>query len=167
MALPRKLKLFNVFLDGTEFLGVATEVQLPKLARKMLEYRAGDMNGSIDIDACSEKLELKMGGFVQEMFATWASPKHDAAIVRFAGSYQRDDTGDVGSVEVYVRGRYSEIDPGSGKAGEDTEQNGKMTLSYYRLTLNGRTLVEIDLPGLKEIVNGEDRLKAQHRAIGL
>ncbi|MBJ9626117.1 phage major tail tube protein, partial [Burkholderia multivorans] len=34
MALPSKLKNFNVFEDGTSFVGEVTEIQLPKLTRK-------------------------------------------------------------------------------------------------------------------------------------
>ncbi|WP_252385024.1 phage major tail tube protein, partial [Escherichia coli] len=41
--------------------------------------------------------------------------------IRFAGSYQRDDTGETVAVEVVMRGRQKEIDTGEGKQGEDTE----------------------------------------------
>ncbi len=45
----------------------------------------------------------------------------DAVPIRFAGSYQRDDTGETVAVEVVMRGRQKEIDTGEGKQGEDTE----------------------------------------------
>ncbi|HYG06274.1 MAG TPA: phage major tail tube protein, partial [Stenotrophomonas sp.] len=55
MALPKKLKFFNVFGDGISWLGQAIEVKLPVLSRKMEEYRAGGMNGPIDLDFGNEK----------------------------------------------------------------------------------------------------------------
>lgn len=35
MALPRKLKLMNLFIDGVSYLGVVQSVTLPKLTRKL------------------------------------------------------------------------------------------------------------------------------------
>ncbi|MFL7985020.1 phage major tail tube protein, partial [Xanthomonas vasicola] len=37
---------------------------------------------------------------------------------------------------------------------------------YYKLTINGATVIEIDLVNMTEIVNGVDLLAAQRRAIG-
>lgn len=169
MALPSKLKNFNVFENGVSYVGQVPEVQLPKLSRKMEEYRGGGMNGPVEIDLGSEKLELgvTMGGFVADVFKQWGAAKHDAVTVRFAGSYQRDDTGDVDAVEVYVRGRYKEIEQGDAKAGDNADQKCTMTLSYYRLVANGETLVEIDLVNYIEMVGGVDRLAQQRRAIGI
>ncbi|MFL8905427.1 phage major tail tube protein, partial [Xanthomonas vasicola pv. vasculorum] len=70
------------------------------------------------------------------------------------------------AVEVVVRGRHSEIDPGTGKSGDDTEFSVKTSASYYKLTINGATVIEIDLVNMTEIVNGVDSLAAQRRAIG-
>ena len=42
----------------------------------------------------------------------------------------------------------------------------KTACSYYKLTINGATGIEIDLQNMVEIVNGVDRLAEQRRAIG-
>ncbi|KVU67072.1 phage major tail tube protein [Burkholderia ubonensis] len=169
MALPSKLKNFNVFEDGVSYVGQVPEIQLPKLSRKMEAYRGGGMNAEVDIDLGMEKLELglTMGGFMKEMFKTWGTSKIDGVTVRFAGSYQRDDTEETDAVEVYVRGRYKEIDPGKAKSGDNADQTGTLSLSYYRLVSNGETLIEIDIPNFIEIVGGKDRLAEQRRALGL
>ncbi|TAL53810.1 phage major tail tube protein [Pandoraea sp.] len=169
MALPTKLKLFNIFNEGHNYLGQGTELTLPKLSRKMEEYRGGGMNGPVDVDLGMEKLELEhsYGGFMRQIFEQFGLSKVDGVQLRFAGAYQRDDTGEVDAVEVVVRGRHKEIDAGSAKAGDDTEFKVTSSLSYYKLTLNGAVLVEIDLVNLIENVQGEDRLAAQRKAIGL
>jgi hypothetical protein len=69
-------------------------------------------------------------------------------------------------VEIVVRGRHSEIDFGSAKAGEDTEFKVKTACSYYKLSINGATVIEIDLLNMVEVIDGTDRLAAQRRAIG-
>lgn len=169
MALPRKLKNFNLFNDGLSFVGVASEIVLPKLTRKMEETRNGGMNGPVDADLGMEKLEAEhsYGGIVREIFNQFGISRVDGVLLRFAGAYQRDDTGEVDAVEVVMRGRHAEIDGGTSKAGDDTAFKVKSTLSYYKLTINGETAIEIDLLNMVEMVNGEDRLAEQRRAIGL
>ena len=69
-------------------------------------------------------------------------------------------------MEIVVRGRHTEIDAGTGKVGDDTEFSTKTSASYYKLSINGRTEIEIDMVGMVFIVNGVDMLAAQRRAIG-
>lgn len=168
MALPSKLKNMNIFENGRSYLGQATSVTLPKLTRKMEDFRAGGMNAPLKVDMGMEGLvlEFSCGGFMVDTFATFGSARHDATQLRFAGAYQADDTGAVDAVEVVVAGRYSEIDMGDSKAGDDTEHKYKAELSYYELTINGRQLVLIDIPNMIEIIDGVDRLAEQRAAIG-
>ena len=169
MGLPRKLKNFATFVDGTNYMGEMPEVTLPTLTRKMEEYRAGGMNGPIDLDMGQEKMEaeLKGAGWIKGLMAKWGAGTHDAVMVRFAGAIQSDDSEAVQAVEVVMRGRLSEVDPGSAKAGELTERTYKFTLSYYKATVDGEVELEIDLVNLVENVHGEDRLSAVRAALGV
>lgn len=169
MALPRKLKNMNLFNDGVSFVGVAAEVVLPTLTRKLEEYRGAGMNGPVDVDLGMEKLTVEhtYGGIVRELFTQFGITRADGVLLRFAGAYQRDDTGEVDAVEVVMRGRHSEIDPGTSRSGEDTEFKATSTLSYYKLSINGEVLVEIDMLNMVENIGGEDRLADQRAAIGL
>lgn len=172
MAMPRKLKLMNVFLDGYSYQGVANTVTLPKLTRKLENYRGAGMNGSapvdlgLDDDALS--MEWSLGGFPDEViWSFYAAIGADAVPIRFAGSYQRDDTGETVPVEVVMRGRQKEIDSGEGQQGEDTESKIPVICTYYKLTMNGKELIEIDTLNMIEKVNGVDRLEQHRRNIGL
>ena len=55
------------------------------------------------------------GSVIWELYAATGV---DAVPIRFAGSYQRDDTGETVAVEVVMRGRQKEIDTGEGKQGK-------------------------------------------------
>ena len=169
MGLPRKLKNFATFVDGVNYQGEMPEVTLPTLTRKMEEYRSGGMNGPIDLDMGMEKMEaeLKGAGWIKGLMAKWGAGTHDALMLRFAGAIQSDDTDAVQAVEVVMRGRLAEVDPGSAKAGEMTEQTYKYTLSYYKLTMDGEVVLEIDLVNMVEIVHGEDRLSGVRAALGV
>ena len=168
MALPRKLKSMNIFADGLSYIGQATAVTLPKLTRKMEDFRGAGMNAPVKVDMGMEGLvlEFSCGGFMVDALAAFGAARHDATQLRFAGAYQRDDTGDVDAVEVTVRGRYSEIDMGDAKPGDDTEHKFKAELSYYRLEVAGREVILIDIPNMVEIIDGIDRLADQRAAIG-
>jgi len=161
MGMPSKLKNLNLFNDGESYRGLVTEFKLPTLTRKMEEYRAGGM-GQEKIEA-----EWKCGGLVREVLRQYGTLRHNGVQLRFAGAYQRDDTGEVDAVEIVLRGRHSEIDPGTGKVGDDTEFSVKTTASYYKLSINGRTEIEIDMVAMIFIVDGVDLLQAQRRAIGI
>nr|EMA1793626.1 phage major tail tube protein [Cronobacter turicensis] len=78
-----------------------------------------------------------------------------------------DDTGETVAVEVVMRGRHKEIDSGEGKQGEDTETKISTQCTYFKLTMNGKELIEIDTVNMVEKVNGVDRLEQHRRNIGL
>ena|SRR5688572_17685563 len=169
MAFPRKLKNFNTFGDGESFIGQCVEVKLPTLTRSMEDYRGGGMSGPTKIDNGQEGIEIehKYGGIMRPILRQYGITRHDGTQLRWAGAYQRDDTGLIDAVEVVVRGRHSEIDFGTAKAGDDTEFTVKTVCSYYKLSINGVTVIEIDLVSMIEMIDGVDRLAAQRRAIGI
>ena len=84
--LPHKLKNFRVFNDGQDYLGVASEVELPKLKMASEEYRGSGMLAPVDIDLGLEKLELTTtyGGIVVGVLAcvwfavSWWRSRHRA-----------------------------------------------------------------------------------------
>lgn len=169
MALPRKLKLMNLFQDGVGYKGEVTEVILPKLAIKGEDYRAGGMIGDVFIDLGVQKLEMevKFGGLMTEMIELFGMATIDGVALRYAGSYQREDSGEIESVEVVCRGRYAEIDNGTSKTGDDTTETYKAALTYYKLILGGKEIIEIDFINDIFMVNGKDRLAEHRKAIGL
>lgn len=169
MGLPRTLKKFATFMDGVSYVGETEEVTLPTLKRKMEEHRGGGMPGPVKIDLGQEAIELewKAAGFIVEQYRAYGATRHDQTLVRFAGGIQADDSDVVQSVEVTVRGRAEEINPGSTKAGDKTQQTMKLTCSYYKLAVDGEVVIEIDMVNLVETVNGEDRMGAWRSALGI
>ncbi len=169
MALPKKLKNFNIFADAKSWLGQVPEVTLPKLTRVMEKYRAGGMNGnaSIDLGQGDLEAELTLGGIIEEVFKQYANTKVDGVLLRFAGAYQEDATAVVSAVEVVMRGRYEEIDQGNAKVGESGDMKVKLPLTYYKLTIDNVVMIEIDVVNFIEIVNGVDMLAKQRQAMGI
>lgn len=169
MGLPKKLKNFNLFNDGNSYMGLVPEVTLPKLSRKMEEYRAAGMTGPVEVDFGNEGvvLEWTAGGLLVDALRQYGAPNHNAAQLRFAGAYQDDDGGVPSAVEIMVRGRHKEIDMGSAKTGEDTEHKFTTTCSYYKLVINSETIIELDFLAGIEIVNGRNVNEAINAVIGI
>ncbi len=78
MAMPRKLKFLNTFLDGVSYLGVIESVTLPKLTRKLENYRGGGMSGSAPVDFGLDDdaltMEISLGGFLTMLSGRFTVP---------------------------------------------------------------------------------------------
>jgi len=171
MALPRKLKNLNLFNDANSYVGVVKSVTLPPLGRKMESYRGGGMNGPVKADLGFSddgiQFEWKTGGLDLIALRQFGAVNASGIALRFAGAFQRDDTGDVSAVEVVMRGRHETIEMGDAQPGEDTEHSITTTCSYYKLIVDNEDIIEIDLLNFIEKVNGVDMLEKQRAAIGL
>lgn len=159
MGLPQKLKNLNAYVDGVNYLGKIAEFEEPTLALSTEDYRGGGMVGSVKIDLGLEGMEakLKMGGHVASLIRKFGDTSVEGVRVRLVGAYQADDGLPAQKVDIFIGGRFSEINPGTSKAGDDTEHEFTVPLSYYRREVNLRTEVEIDLVHGKFVVDGKDR----------
>ncbi len=169
MAFPSKLKQTMMFNDGEAFIGETVSITPPKLVRKFEDYRAGGMSRAVKVDMGGEALEMEAtyGGPMRQILRQHGMLNISGVQQRFVGSFQNDDTGDVGVVEIVTRGRHEEIDMGEWKPGEDTEFKVKSQLSYFKLTWNDVVEVEIDVLGMIEVVGGVDLMAAHRGALGL
>lgn len=169
MGMPKSLKHFATFIDGNSYVGEVEEVTLPKLTRKMEEWRSGGMLMPVKADFGMEAIECEItaGGYLKDVFKQFGNSKVDGVPLRFAGALQNDDTGDYTGVEVHMRGRWEEIDTGSAKAGDKSEFKAKMALNYYRLVIDGEDVIELDAINMIEKIGGTDLLAVVRKLLGI
>ncbi|GEM_PF-133955 len=129
---------FGVLNDGNNYQGIVESLTLPKFGRKFEKYRGGGMLGSADVDLGLDDgaldTEFSIGGTELLLFKQMGKATVDGIQLRFTGSIQRDDTGEVQAVELVVRGRHKEVDSGEWKTGESNTTKVSSTNSYA----NGR-----------------------------
>ena len=146
MAIPKKLRLFTVFVDGVNHIGKVPSVTLPKVTRKTEDYQGGGMVGAVAVDLGldSGALDASMvvGGVVEELILKYGGDI-DEMRLRFVGEIYSGGTSSL--LEVEMRGRITEIDPGDAKQGDDTNHTYAIKNTYYKLSVNDRPLWEIDL----------------------
>ncbi|MGL4869980.1 MAG: phage major tail tube protein [Aeromonas veronii] len=171
MALPRKLKHLNLFMDGGNWIGVSEDYTPAKLSQKFEAYRGGGMMGAANIhmglDDSALDTSFTFGGVEADLVKRMGVAKIDGVALRFAGSFQRDDTGEVVPVEIVQRGRFKELDRGTFKSGDNSQSKISMVNTYYKETMNGVVLCEIDLINMIWIVDGVDLMAEHRKAIGL
>ncbi|WP_404472983.1 phage major tail tube protein [Vreelandella venusta] len=169
MALPHILRDFNLFGDGNNWQGQIPELTLPELARRMVEYEGGGMDGPIEVDHGNElqTFEWTAGGMIVDIFDTYGSPIHDAAMLRMTGSYESDEDGGIIPVEIVMRGRHKNINLGDASKGDNNQISVTTTLSYFKLTVDGEEVIERDVPGYVFKVRGTDRLAERRGALGV
>ena len=111
MAIPKKLRLFTMFVDGDNYIGKIPSVTLPKITRKTEDYQGGGMLGSaaVDLGLDSGALDASMvvGGMVEELILKWGGDI-DELRTRFVGEIYSGGTSSL--LEIEMRGRITEVD---------------------------------------------------------
>lgn len=161
-------KNFHISVDGRGYAGEADEFNPPKLALKIEEFRAAGMDVPIAV---------AMG---MEMMATDFSLKaYDADVLSLFGVAQGASVplivrealesfdGSVKAVVHTMRGKITEIDPGTSKPGELPVLKITMSLVYYKMQHDGRVIHEIDAENMVRTINGTDALAAIRTALGM
>lgn len=166
--IPSILKDFNTFFNGNNWIGLADEVVLTKLSKKLEEIYMG--NGPVSVAMGNEALELEcsLNGYSQELIDSFGACGVSDVALRFAGAHERQDaTCETMSIDVIVRGRLSEFDLGTAKKGDKHQYKFKMSLAYIKVLVDNEERIEIDHENYIERVGGVDRLAATRAAIGL
>lgn len=160
-------RLMNLSVDGRGYAGEAESITPPKLTIKTEDDRSGGMDGTRKQDVGMEAMEL-----------SYTIKKADPDLMALFGLVEGSDTAitlrggiDRGGVTVSevinVRGRLIEIDEGEWTAGKKVEQKHMWTVNYYKRTVDGKVIHEIDVDNAIRIINGVDQLKALRDAAGI
>ena len=159
----------NLYFDGNDFVGEVQELTPPKVTPKFREYMAGGMGATIDIPTGEvEKLEsdFTLNSVSRTVLKQLKVVPGSTVPFEFRGATVSQD-GSKGRVIVTQRGLIKETDYGSWKPGEDTTLKIGMTLDYYRLTIDGEVIHEIDPVNFVCVINGVDQTAELRAALGI
>lgn len=166
--IPQVLFNTNLFVDGVTFAGDVTSLTLPKVTVKTEAHRAGGWDGEIDMDMGLEKLEASFAGTgIRRDALKFAALADQTA---FNGSFRGAFKGQKGAmtgVVATLRGMLREIDPGEWKPGEKAEIKYAVSVSYYKLEIDGRVMFELDPVNSVRVIDGTDQLAEMRTILGL
>ena len=165
---PRVLKNMNLFVDGRGYAGRVDEIELPKLTLKTEEHRAGGMDVPVEIDLGMEKLEtsLTIADYDPDVFKLFGLLDRQDTPVTVRGAIQRQGEA-AQPVVVSLRGGWKEIDSGTWKPGDKSTLKVSAALNYFKLTIAGEEVVEVDAKNLVRKVGGVDQMSEIRKAVGL
>lgn len=160
--LPKIIKDAILSVDGIGYAGRVENIDWPKLARKMEEYRAGGMNGPVEIDMGGEKLEMSFEAAEQdgELISQYGVCSINGIRFRINASAESDNP-DCASdgIEVIGTGRFREIELGSYKGGDVQKTKYAVALATFKYSRNSRTIIDIDYANNIFVVDGVDLLE--------
>lgn len=154
--IPRILKNFNVFVNGTGLAGLCDEAEIPEVKIKSEEHRSGGMDGVFEVDMGMEAMKAKL---------TFSEPLPEVITalgagtrIQLRGSYVRDTDQSRVAVIVELQARGSSFGGGTLKAGEKAQTTSEFYVDYYRYNLAGDDLIEIDVVNMVRNIGGVDQL---------
>jgi P2 family phage contractile tail tube protein len=169
MSLGHKVKSFVLHYNGNNYAGMCEDITLPKLARKMEDFRGGGMDVPVKVDVGGEamSLEFTIGDAIPDLTSRFMESLVDGIPLRLMAYSEEDDTASVMAIEFAFRGRFSEIDMGELKPGDLTKTKYKFECAYFKIIKNGVTVIEKDIVKNIEIVAGVDIYAKRRAATGL
>ena len=141
-------KNFNLFVDGRGYAGNTDEANMPELSLQTEEYRAGGMDAPIDITMGMEKL-----------VADFTLNAHDRDVLSLFGVKEGSQT------SFTVREAMESFD--GTVTGEAPKDKYDLSLTYYKQTIGGQVIHEVDVINMVRIINGTDVLADIRSALGM
>lgn len=161
-------KNFNLFVDGRGYAGQADEFNAPKLTLQTEEFRAGGMDLPIDVTLGMEKLtsDFSLKAYDKNVLALFGIVEGANVPLTVREALESFD-GAVTPVVHTMRGKITEIDPGTSKPGELPPLKVTMSLTYYKMQHGDSVVHEIDAINMVRIINGVDILAGTRNALGI
>ena len=157
----------SLFVDGRGLAGTIDTLTLPTLTTKTEEVRAGGMDVPIEHDMGMEKLEASFDllEFNPDIIALYGLAGADKQLT--ARGAMRRDGEDAVAVVANMTGLVKSLEPGDWKSGDLSKPKFSVALRYFKLTIGGRELVEIDKVNMVRKIDGQDQLATIRQAMGV
>lgn len=161
-------KNHNIFVDGRGYAGQSDEFNAPKLTLQTEEFRAGGMDLPIDVTMGMEKLvcDFALKAYDKNVLALFGVAQGASVPLVVREALESFD-GTVTPVVHTMRGKITELDPGTSKPGELPALKITMSLTYYKLQHGDTVVHEIDAENMVRVINGVDALEAIRAALSI
>jgi P2 family phage contractile tail tube protein len=161
-------KNFNLFVDGRGYAGQVDEFNAPKLTLQTEEFRAGGMDLPIDVTMGMEKLvaDFSLKAYDRNVLALFGVVEGSNVPLSVREALESFD-GTVTPVVHTMRGKITELDPGTSKPGELPMLKATLTLTYYKMQHGEQVVHEIDAENMVRVINGVDTLANIRNALGI
>jgi P2 family phage contractile tail tube protein len=162
--IPRILRNFNVFVNGSGYAGLVSEAELPEIALKTEEHRGGGSDTPVELDLGTELMTAKIT--LAEYNPTIMGLVGTVARVQLRGALVRDNEAAVPMI-VEMLGLFKRSGLGTWKAGDLASNEQDVSLRYIKITIADQVITEIDAENTVRIIAGVDQLASHRAAMGM
>lgn len=160
----------NVYVDGASYLGQVEEINLPEIVNMMSEHKALGMVGKMELFSGIDKMEasLKWNAFYADALVKFADPRKALKIQVRSSLESHDSSGLLTEVPcvAYLTGQPKNFPGGNFKQHDNVEATSKMSVTAYKLEIDGRVVMEYDAMANIYMVDGVDILATYRSNIG-
>ena len=165
-------KVFNarVYIDGTDFIAKAEEVDLPKVRFKFADTKALGIYAESELPTGLDKMEARIKfNSVYPDFVALAADPFSVRTVIVRAPYQvwtQQGVSKTAPLKAELRGFFKEFDTAKLKRADSAEAEATLSVIYYKLEVDGEEIVEVDTFNNIYRVKGKDILQDYRSAIG-
>jgi len=153
------------FVDGRNYAGQCNQVTLPELNIQTEEMRAGGMDAPIEMDMGMEAMRASLQFMTVPAEALKLLGQRDVPLTLRGALTSYDGT--VKGATAELRGRFVGNNPGDWQAGSQANFTATFAAHYYKLTIEGEEIYEIDIERMVRRINGEDQLADVRDRLGI
>lgn len=168
MAARDVLKNLNLFVDGRGYAGQLQDFTPPPLTLQTEEFRAGGMDVPTDITMGMEKLESSFNliSYDADVLSLFGVRQGNSVQLTVRAALESFD-GNVKPCVINMRGKITSLDAGTWTPGSLSPLGVTLSLTYFKQSIDGRTIHEIDVDNMVRVINGNDALAAVRGALGI
>jgi len=160
----------NVYIDGNSFLGKTEEIKMPDVVVTMTEHKALGLVGKIELPSGLDKMEstIKWNSLYPDVLKKAANPftavqlQARASLETYTGQGRTEQV----PVVVYMTGTFKKFPMGNYKQHDNVEAETSLSVTYIRLNVDGKDVVEVDVLANIYKLNGVDLLEKYRTNIG-
>lgn len=165
--IPRVLRNFGTFVDGTGYAGRCQEAELPEISVKTEEVRGSGWDGTAEVDMGLEAMTAKLtfNEYIEEIAKKVGSMNGLETRVHLRGAMQRDGEKAI-SIVAELGGSFKKGTMGTWKPGDLATHEIEMSVRYYKLTMGGKRIYEIDVENMIRFRGDFDEYASIREAMG-
>lgn len=162
---PQVINRFNLYRNGSVLIGISGEVELPEVTNLTDTLEGSGTGGNLEVlvIGLTDTMDMKIPYTTLSKSAFAMMDPNETVDLMLNGAIQGMDSGSgkvsYSQMSIAVRGVVKTFSPGTVKAGGKMNSSVTLSLSYYKIVIDGTTMLEIDKLNGVYIANGKDILK--------
>lgn len=160
----------NVYVEGNNMLGRASEIELPNVTHKMSDHEGLGMIGMVEFFSGIEKLEgkIKWNAFYKDALGFISDPTRTVQLMVRGNLETYESAGKTAEVPVivYLTVQFKSIPLGNYVQHENVELESDYSAYSVKMEIDGEPILEIDLLAQIYKVGGVDIMATYRANIG-